>query len=1065
MKIKNITHRSLLRYDQKIGHLFTPNLTMRKLYSENPYHIRTNKQGFRANFDFEKEKKKDEVRIAFLGDSYTAGDGVANEKRFSNLVSETFNAIPYNFGLSGSGVDQQYLVYKEIASQYDHDVLVVSPHIMDISRNMLDRRVSIDGSTGKEILFPKPYFTIENDQLVPHNIPVPKEREVVNEQESQGKLFNPGEMVRKIFHQFMPKPIKERLLQIHFSKQHGGYKTQTDARWVLMRKLLEEIIQLAGEKPVILAPLPYHRIGQNPDYKERFIELANQYENVHFVDVLSKFKSVKDTDNLHYKKDAHFSEFGHEVIADAIIEEIKKKGILPGSRPTSSNSKQSKNTSTYILGVSAFYHDSGSALIKDGEIVAAAQEERFTRIKNDSGFPSKAINYCLEEAEINMEEISAIVFYDHPYHTLERIIASQISVYPKGADVWREAFPKWVQTKLHIPDLIREELNWQGDIHFAKHHLSHAASAFYPSPFKKAAILTVDGVGEWATATIGYGEGNDIHILKEMKFPHSVGLLYSAFTYYTGFKVNEGEYKLMGLAPYGEPVYADLIKEHIVDIHEDGSISLNMEYFTFQDELKMINEEKFEKLFGGPARDPKEDVDKRIRDIARSIQVVTEEVVLKTAKHAKELTDADYLCLAGGVALNCVANGKLLREEIFKDIWIQPAAGDAGCSLGAALALFYEKYNKNNIERKEGVCQQKGSYWGPSFSKGEIKAYLDSHDYQYTEVPTEERNKIVAKYLADQKIVGHFSGRMEFGPRALGARSILGDPRSESAQSTLNLKIKFRESFRPFAPSVLEEDIAEYFELDRPSPYMVLVSDVKEERCIPRQEGYEHDLIKIVNQKRSDLPAITHIDYSARVQSVSKESNPVYYDLIQEFKKLTGYGVVINTSFNVNGEPIVCTPKDAVTCFMTTNMDVLVMDNFVLVKEEQKERDLEELKFKRPEVVDRSKQTQKAKKDADRVFEKYFPTLAQLKDRMEPFKKDQSSTWTEAPTVSTYFDRIYPDKALQVEDILSRWSTTPEESREEFKGLLEEMIALADKYKIEASEAESAVSRSKYVMD
>ena len=1064
MKLKNITHRSLLRYDQKIGHLFTPNLSMRKLYSEKPYHIKTNKQGFRANFDFKKQKKENEKRIIFLGDSYTAGDGVANEKRFSNLVSETFGAECYNFGLSGSGVDQQYLVYKEIASHYQHDVLVISPHIMDIGRNMLDSRVSVDGSSGKEILFPKPFFTLVNDQLVPHNIPVPRNRQEVEDQDDKEKIFKPNALLRKVFHGFVPKPIKEKLLQIQFSRQHKGYQTAKDPRWILMRKLLQGIIEAAGNKPILLAPLPYHRVGQNPDYQDRFIELANEYKHVHFVDVLEKFKAFSDTESLHYEKDAHFSELGHEVIADALIEEIKKKGILTGSR-AGKKQKPSKKPASYILGISAFYHDSGSALIKEGEIVAAAQEERFSRIKNDSGFPAKAINYCLEEAQINMDEVSAVVFYDHPYHTLERIIASQISVYPKGAEVWKEAFPKWVQTKLHIPELIREELGWNGAVHFAKHHHSHAASAFYPSPFKKAAILTIDGVGEWATATIGYGDGNKLRILKEMQFPHSLGLLYSAFTFYTGFKVNEGEYKLMGLAPYGEPVYADLIREHIVDIHQDGSISLNMEYFSFQDKLKMINEDKFEELFGAPARDPKKEVNKQVRDVARSIQLVTEEIVLKMARHAKALTGADKLCLAGGVALNCVANGKLLREKVFDDVWIQPAAGDAGCALGAALGLFYEKYNKNQVERKEGALAQKGSYWGPSFSDSEIKAYLDSHDYPYRELKTKERNRIVAEQLADQKIVGHFSGRMEFGPRALGARSILGDPRSESAQSTLNLKIKFRESFRPFAPSVLEEDIAEYFELDRPSPYMLLVSDVKKERCIKRKEGYEHDLIKIVNQKRSDLPAITHIDYSARVQSVNQDLNPVYYDLIKEFKKLSGHGVVINTSFNVNGEPIVCTPKDAVTCFMTTNMDVLVMENFILRKEEQRERDLEELKFRRPERVDRSWQTQRAKRDAERIFHQYFPLFAPFREQIEAFKKDRNSSWTTTSLPDTYFDVIKPDKGIRPEDILNRWSAIPEKHRNAFKKLLQEMISLAHKHKIEASEAESAVSRSKYVMD
>lgn len=1056
---KSITHRSLLRYDKHIGHLFTPNLSMRQPYSEKPYYIRTNQQGFRANFDYE-PPREGERRIAFVGDSYTAGDGVANEKRFSDLASDALGAQSYNFGLSGSGVDQQYLIYRQAAEEYRPDLLVLSPHISDISRNLLEARISVDGQTGKQIMVPKPYFTVENGTLEQHNVPVPKDRQPVDESESQEKLFQPGEFVRDVFHKFVPEKVKEELLKLQFSKQHGGYESEDDERWVLMRLLLENIIERAGDIPIILAPLPYHRINKNPDYKERFTTLADRFDNVHFVDVLDKFAAVADTDSLYFAKDAHYSEYGHRVIADALVDTIRCKNLLPEAPTTpASPVKQEANKSNYILGISAFYHDSASALIKDGKIVAAAQEERFTRNKNDASFPSRAINYCLEEAQISMDDLDAVVFYDHPYVTFERIVASQLSVYPEGGELWREAFPRWVQTKMHIPDLIRAELDWAGDLFFTKHHLSHAASAFYPSPYRKAAILTVDGVGEWATATIGLGEGNEIKLLKEMSFPHSVGLLYSAFTYYTGFRVNEGEYKLMGLAPYGEPVYADLIKEKIVDIHEDGSITLNMEYFDFQKKARMINE-KFEKLFGQPARRADQDISKHTRNVAQSIQVVVEEIISKMAKHAREITGADYLCLAGGVALNCVANGKLLRENVFEDVWIQPAAGDAGGALGAALALFYEKYNTNQTERKEGEVDQRGSYWGPSFSDDEIESYLETFDYQYQRLPAAERNEVVARYLAEQKIVGHFSGRVEFGPRALGARSILGDPRSESAQSTLNLKIKFRESFRPFAPSVLEERTSDYFELDRPSPYMLLVAPVNPDRCIPREEGYEHDLIKIVNRKRSDLPAITHIDYSARVQSVNPDMNPVYYEVIKEFEKKTDYGVVINTSFNVNGEPIVCTPHDAVTCFMTTNMDVLVMNDFILVKEEQKERDLEQLKFERPAPSTKHAKAQaKVKKEADRIAAKYFPELAQYGKPAET----GTSRWTEAKPGSN-FDLIRPDYEKQADDILRQWVAIPEEARGHFRAFLEEVIALADKYEIAASDIEDEISDSIYVM-
>lgn len=1063
MLSRQLTHRSIIRYNKQIGHLFIPNMSMRQPHSEKPHYVRTNKQGFRANFDYEKQNPKGELRIAFLGDSYTAGEGVANEKRFSDLVSEAFNAKSYNFGLSASGVDQQSLIYKNIASQYFHNVLVICPHIINIYRNLLSGRVSIEGQTGKEILVPKPYFTLENDSLVLHNVPVPVERKIVSGHSGKDKKIRPNNYVREFFHKYTPRGIKERLLRIQFAHEHGGYGRENDPRWILMRKIIEEVIRTAGNIPIILAPLPYHRIKMNPEYRARFINLANDYDNVHFADVLEKFKTIPDTDVLDFPKDAHYSEFGHQMIAETIIEEIKKKGILDTRKKNEIKSKHKVKKATYILGISAFYHDSASALIKNGKIVAAAQEERFTRIKNDSGFPSKSINYCLEEEQINVEDLSAVVFYDHPYLTIERIISSQISAYPKGTEIWNELFPKWVQTKMHIPDIIRSELGFQGEISLVKHHLSHAASAFYPSPFTKSAILTIDGVGEWATATIGLAENHKIRILEEMNFPNSAGLLYSAFTYYTGFKVNEGEYKLMGLAPYGEPSYVDLIKEKIVNIHEDGSITLNMEYFGFQENLCMINE-KFEDLFGGPARKSTEQITKKTRDIARSIQVVTEEIVIKMAKHAKKITGADHLCLAGGVALNCVANGKLLLEDLFKDIWIQPAAGDSGGAVGAALALYYKEFNEDHRSKKEGETLQKGSYWGPSFSDEEIKAHLDSFDYQYVKLNPEERNKTVANLLAEGKIVGHFSGRMEYGPRALGARSILGDPRSETAQSNLNLKIKFRESFRPFAPTVLEEDIQEYFQLDRPSPYMLLVAGVNENRCVKRINGYEHDLIKIVNEKRSDLPAITHIDYSARVQSINNEQHPVYYDLINEFKNLTGYSVIINTSFNVNGEPIICTPKDAVTCFMTTNMDALVMNDFLLLKTDQKERDLELLKFKRPVSKGKiSKNTLKAQKDAEKLYNKFFPSLNKYQNLLKSVQQNDKSTWRKSRN-DHYFDRIDPEKEITPDEIIKNWIVIPEDQQHEFKKFLQEVIRLSNKHKLKASEIENTVSESIYVM-
>ncbi len=1060
MLSRQLTHKTLIRYDENIGHLFVPGITMRQPHSEKPYYVKTNKQGFRANFDYTETKENDEIRIAFIGDSYTAGEGVANEMRFSDLVADALGARSYNFGLSASGVDQQYLIYKDMASKFSHDVLVLSPHIINIFRNLLQERLSVEAQTGKKVMVPKPFFTLENGELVRHNYPVPKERKEITEHKQQEKLFQPGGFVKKLFNNYVPKRLKEELLRIQF-KEHNGYGDENDSRWVLMRTLLEKTIEKAGNIPIILAPLPYHQVYKNPDYRKRFIELAAKYSNVTFVDVLEKFKQVPNTDDLDFPKDQHYSEYGHQVIAEEIIKVINEKNIL---KPVIKNpvTKTADKKSPCILGISAFYHDSACALIRDGEIIAAAQEERFTRIKNDAGFPANAINYCLEQANAGIDDIETIVFYDQPYTTLERIVASQACVYPHGSVIWEELFPKWVQAKMHIPDIIRSQLNYNGNIQMAMHHLSHAASAYYPSPFTNAAILTIDGVGEWATATIGMGKGNDIKILKEINFPHSVGLLYSAFTFYTGFKVNEGEYKLMGLAPYGEPTYVDLIKKEIVEIFDDGSIKLNMDYFAYTNKLSMISE-KFEALFGGPARTDKEEITKRIRDIARSIQVVTEEIVVKMAKHAKEITGADYLCMAGGVALNCVANGKILQEKIFKEIWIQPAAGDSGGALGAALAFYYT--NGNAAPKTEGRCIQKNSCFGPSFSDNEIKAYLDSFGYVYRQLPQEERNKTLAKYLAEGKIAGHFQGGVEYGPRALGARSILGDPRSETTQSSLNLKIKFRESFRPFAPSVLEEDVPLYFNLHQPSPYMLIVAPVNESRCIKSTNGFKDNLFEIVNQKRSDLPAITHVDYSARVQSVNKEVNPVYYDLINEFKKLTGYGVIINTSFNVNGEPIVCTPKDAVNCFMATHMDVLVMNNFILLKEEQKQSNLPSAVKKIAAAAHQKNHTlEKAQKDAVDVLHKYFPVFAQYKNEIEQRLTGTSQSSWAAFHGGEYFVPGKPVPDISPEDVTKHWKAVPADKKKEFHEFLAAILRLSEKHKVKADDMVHTVSDSIYVM-
>ncbi|MEG4531414.1 carbamoyltransferase [Microcoleus sp. D2_18a_D3] len=640
-----------------------------------------------------------------------------------------------------------------------------------------------------------------------------------------------------------------------------------------------------------------------------------------------------------------------------------------------------------ILGISAYYHDSAAALIRDGEIIAAAQEERFSRKKHDARFPKNAIAYCLKEAKIDLRELDQIVFYDKPLVKFERLLETYLAYAPQGFRSFLAAMPIWLKEKLYLKTMLKRDLaaiancktNKLPSLLFTEHHQSHAASAFFPSPFQKAAVLCLDGVGEWATTSVWLGDGNQLTPQWEIDFPHSLGLLYSAFTYYTGFKVNSGEYKLMGLAPYGEPKYVDKILNYLIDLKDDGTFRLNMDYFNYTVGLTMTNK-KFDELFEGPPRQAEGKLTQREMDIAASIQVVTEEVVLRLCRTVKKELDVDYLCLAGGVALNCVANGRLLREGIFKDIWIQPAAGDAGGALGAALAIWYQYCEQTRTvsanstansreslktelittnsaveERTEVLTanpavatvaksvahltchdQMRGSYLGPRFTDAEILEYLDAVKASYHRLDDAELMPQLAEILEQGNVVGWFQGRMEFGPRALGGRSIIGDPRSAKMQSVMNLKIKYRESFRPFAPSILAERVADYFEIDHSSPYMLLVAPVKASLRIPMTAEQEQLFgIEKLNIPRSEIPAVTHVDYSARIQTVHKETNPRYYDLISHFEKRSGCSIVVNTSFNVRGEPIVCTPEDAYRCFMRTEMDYLVLENFLLPKSEQ----------------------------------------------------------------------------------------------------------------------------------
>ncbi len=591
---------------------------------------------------------------------------------------------------------------------------------------------------------------------------------------------------------------------------------------------------------------------------------------------------------------------------------------------------------TYILGISAFFHDSAACLLKDGEIFAAASEDRFTRIKADASFPQNAVDFCLSSAGISVEDLDHVGFYDKPMLKFERILETYLGVVPKGFGSFLMAGPLWIKEKLFMDRGLHDSLGFEGKILYSEHHESHAASAFFPSPFEEAAILTMDGVGEWATASMGVGRGNDLELFQELHWPDSLGLLYSAFTYYTGFKVNSGEYKVMGLAPYGEPKYVDLILTELLDLREDGSFRLNQRYFNYLDGLTMTSG-AFDELFGGPPRKPEALLTQREMDLARSVQDVCEEVMLRMVRTVHRESGLPSLCLAGGVALNCVGNGRILREGPFENLWIQPASGDAGGSLGVAQLIWHRHLGKPRTVTP-GRDSMNGGYLGPGFCDDEVKKRLDRLGASYTRLDREELNRSVAKHLAEGKIVGWHNGRNEFGPRALGARSILGDPRSLSMQHDMNLKIKFRESFRPFAPSVLRERVQDYFEMDTDSPYMLLVAPVKEERQIPMTEEQQRLWgIEQLNVPRSDIPAVTHVDYSARVQTVSRDTSPDYYDLIKAFEELTGCPVVVNTSFNVRGEPIVCTPEDAYQCFMRTHIDYLVVGNYLMAKEDQPE--------------------------------------------------------------------------------------------------------------------------------
>ncbi|HEY6346326.1 MAG TPA: carbamoyltransferase N-terminal domain-containing protein [Bryobacteraceae bacterium] len=985
--LNQATHRMLIQHDPDVGHRFVPNLRARVPGEDGGYFVTTNSLGFRSDREFEREKG-DLPRILMFGDSYTAGDNVSNADRYSDRLSDLLGAEVQNYGVPGSGTDQHLLMYRKFAAGVDADLVMICVQIDSFHRIQLSHRPSIDRVTGRTVLVPKPYFEWENGRIVLRQVPVPKDRPEYKEPEGHEKAGSangkrdakwysrlhevyssiPGlDDLRhsEVFEELGSRAISE-LHRMTAKQPYPDIVSADTPGWKLMAAILRVFIEEAQQggpertanalcastqgkaRPVVIVPIPTYEFylhGVEPLYQPLFQTLENREAGVHVFDVTTPLVGLpwKERQKLRYEIGGHFTPMANRLVAETMASEIRSRKLLPDSalcpvlmRDHKGDDAPSAPDAVYILGISCFYHNSAAALIRDGQIVAAAEEERFSRVKNDRRFPHNAINYCLEQGGISQKQLTAVVYYDNSALTFERLCQSLAAVdRESAARMWQKIMPSWLRMKLHFPKMLREYLSYDGPILQGVHHRSHAASCFFPSPFERAAILTIDGVGEWATASIGRGAGNRVELIKEMRFPHSLGLLYSAFTQFTGFKVNSGEYKMMGLAPYGEPVYEKTILDNLVDLKADGSVELNLEYFAFLRDTQTTNE-RFAGLFGGSKRRPETRITRREIDMAKSIQAVTEEAMLRMAREAHRLTGEKFLCIAGGVALNCVANGRLLREGPFKDVWIQPAAGDSGCALGVALDAYHSYYGHKR-RFCAGRSAQGGSYLGPDFSPDEIESYLETFGYPYRKFCRAERNRYLAEKLAEGKVVGHFSGRLEFGPRSLGARSILGDPRNPDMQASLNLRIKYRESFRPFAPAVLAERVGDYFELDRESPYMLLVAPVKRERRLPLEAaiGADDDLLPVVRRLRSDIPAVTHVDYSARIQTVRREHHPEFYDLIAEFERLTGCGVIVNTSFNVRGEPIVCTPQDAYRCFMRTEMDVLALGEYILSKEEQ----------------------------------------------------------------------------------------------------------------------------------
>ena len=1095
------THRMLIRHEPDIGHLYVPNQVARIPSPHGGFYFRSNSLGFRSDREyvasFSATGPGRRPRILFLGDSFTAGDGVDNAQRFSDRIGELLGAEVYNYGLSGSGTDQQLLIFEKFARDVEADLVVLCLQVENMDRIQLGFRPAIDRVSRQNVLVPKPYFTLADGVLQRHHDPVPRERPAAARAgatvPSGGGPGHRG-LRAKVIDRYLRDPrlaklrawsrkhlkgVRSLVLRQTRFDPYPDYARDDTPGFQLMRAIVQRLHGAMAGRPLLIVPLPnayYLTHGLRPTFQSRLAALARPAAGLHVGDVTTSLLrqplAERKRMQLH---DGHYSSHGHAVVAEQMVREIRRLGLTPTPRPTPpptpSVRTRQRPTGTWVLGLSCLYHNSAAALVQDGRLVAAAEEERFTRVKNDRRLPAQAINFCLEQAGLQPEDLAAVVYYDNAYLTFERLLHTLAASGARSEDAWSRVLPSWLEFKLRIPQLVRKHLHYEGPLLQESHHRSHAASAFLPSPFDRAAILTVDGVGEWATAAIGRGQGKHVELLREMHFPHSLGLLYSAFTQFTGFKVNSGEYKMMGLAPYGEPRYVQDIYDHLLQVHEDGSLRLNLEYFAFLTEPTMTSA-KFAELFGGPARQPDGWITRREMDLARSVQVVTEDVLLKMARHAHALTGEKKLAMSGGVTLNCVANGRLLREGPFEDLWIQPAAGDAGSALGAALDVSMNWFDQARPAPTGARPPQRGSCWGPEFSDDEIRAFLDTYGYPYETVSPDIRSQQLASLLAQGKVVGHFAGRMEYGPRALGARSILGDARNEDTQAVLNLKIKYRESFRPFAPVVLAERVSDYFELDRESPYMLLVAPVKKERCLPLGDVTGEDLTAIVRQPRSDLPAITHIDYSARIQTIVRDDLPAYYDVLQAFEQQTGCGVLVNTSFNVRGEPIVCTPFDAYRCFMRTEMDVLALGNQLLVKAAQPPWPEDKGHVEKSEDAPAAETVRTDQKLRVLFHQVFLPALAKLhgdlRCRLEGHAGD--SNWQAHQPPASIRAVFEIPAALQATDLDPRAMTTalvgqwqPGPATEALRPVVEALLALA-RAKPVAQRADEQVPDSVYVM-